>query len=1012
VAWLLWAQFAACLVIEVAAEIRLATGRSADWLSRAPGTWRGQQAFARTLVQAVVALGVASSAAATVPAWAPHAAAATTPAPGHARHTPEGSGRIRHAAPPAGAPTQAPTETVTVHRGDTLWSIAEAHLGAGERWRDIATLNNGRIMADGERFLNADRIRPGWTLLLPTLPAGSTGPASARTSRADTVTVEQGDTLWSIAEHQYSAGADWPTIYYANAARIEDPNLIHPGQRLAVPTPSNRATPRPPQQSTRPDRQRHSDDPHPAPRGMTRPAGGHPPPTASQGAAPRTGSPPQPSRDDAPAATHASEGSSSFSTLARALAGGGMLLAGCLAGAYAARRRAQFRVRRSGRTIPRTRPESAPVERDIRNAAQPGSEAVAFLDRALRDLGAKASVLPDVVAARLSSESLELILQSPTDTAPAGWVVTDQGSRWRLPRTYPLSEATGPAPYPTLVSIGVDSDDATWLLDLEAAGRVQLHGPAEVCDDVIQFLTAELATNRWSDVVHVKVAGIEPELLHLNPARLTPLRPTDLNEAQEKARRVTAAQAKAGLDVLSGRQHLDSGDVWSPLLMLATTTSRLDEGEGSSLMEDHGGRRCATAVVLAGAAASDGVNIPVEKDGYADVPWAGRLQLNRLSAEEARAIGSAFANAEMLDDEPMPSSPLAGSGPVAGFADEAGAISLGHTHPRPAESRTPASLLPEPNSVYVQAAATTEQDLQILAPQVSESAQDAIRTADPHLDDDLGEWTRGEMVRPQLRLLGPIELRVDQPIPDVARGRIAYLTEVAAYLFCHPAGVTTTQLADVFRVQPSTIHKRIQELREWLGVDPSTGAARLPEAKLSETGTARGVGNYELTGVLGDLDLFRRLRVRGQSRGAEGLRDLIAALDLVTGPPFDQQRPHGYGWLASDATDHHLTAGIVDVAHIVATSALASGNGERAAWAASKATQVAPYEDKPRLDYAAALDAMGHHGEARGYLEREILDRSDDDLAPPDPTPRVEQVLASSAMGRRDPSQPPRSDRG
>jgi hypothetical protein len=195
VAWLLWAQFAACLVIEVAAEIRLATGRSADWLSRAPGTWRGQQAFARTLVQAVVALGVASSAAATVPAWAPHAAAATTPAPGHARHTPEGSGRIRHAAPPAGAPTQAPTETVTVRRGDTLWSIAEAHLGAGERWRDIATLNNGRIMADGERFLNADRIRPGWTLLLPTPPAGSTGPASARTSRADTVTVEQGDTL-------------------------------------------------------------------------------------------------------------------------------------------------------------------------------------------------------------------------------------------------------------------------------------------------------------------------------------------------------------------------------------------------------------------------------------------------------------------------------------------------------------------------------------------------------------------------------------------------------------------------------------------------------------------------------------------------------------------------------------------------------------------------------------------------------------------------------------------------
>jgi hypothetical protein len=217
---------------------------------------------------------------------------------------------------------------------------------------------------------------------------------------------------------------------------------------------------------------------------------------------------------------------------------------------------------------------------------------------------------------------------------------------------------------------------------------------------------------------------------------------------------------------------------------------------------------------------------------------------------------------------------------------------------------------------------------------------------------------------------------------------------VAAYLFCHSDGVTSSRLADAFGVQANTIHKRIQELREWLGVDPSTGTQRLPEAKLSEPGAARGIGNYAVTGILADLDLFRRLRVRGQARGADGMDDLIAALALVTGPPFDQQRPNGYGWLASDAVDHHLTAGIVDVAHIVATSALAAGDGKRAAWAANTAIQVAPFEDKPRLDYAAALEAMGHNAEAQEYLDRAVLNRSDDDLAPPDPTPRVGQVVS------------------
>lgn len=48
-------------------------------------------------------------------------------------------------------------------------------------------------------------------------------------------TVMPGDTLWGIAEAEYKLGSDWPFIYEANSYQIADPDLIFPGQRLAIP---------------------------------------------------------------------------------------------------------------------------------------------------------------------------------------------------------------------------------------------------------------------------------------------------------------------------------------------------------------------------------------------------------------------------------------------------------------------------------------------------------------------------------------------------------------------------------------------------------------------------------------------------------------------------------------------------------------------------------------------------------------------------------------------------------
>ena len=50
-----------------------------------------------------------------------------------------------------------------------------------------------------------------------------------------TYTVQSGDCLWNIAKKQLGDGSRWQEIYNLNRDKISNPNLIHPGQVLAMP---------------------------------------------------------------------------------------------------------------------------------------------------------------------------------------------------------------------------------------------------------------------------------------------------------------------------------------------------------------------------------------------------------------------------------------------------------------------------------------------------------------------------------------------------------------------------------------------------------------------------------------------------------------------------------------------------------------------------------------------------------------------------------------------------------
>ncbi|MEU6496852.1 hypothetical protein ABZ890_41865 [Streptomyces sp. NPDC046984] len=241
VGWLGWAQFTVCAVRELIAQLR---GRT--W--HAPLGMGASQRAAALLIGSILVLLPTSSALASDAQAAPATVAALTP------------GQTTHAAQPAtdqASPTSAstpasPTYTVRKTRpADSLWAIAEQELGDGERWREIADLNEGQTMVDGTVFRANSFLQPGWQLQMPAPPPTTTGihtqqgtgtPAADRTDE-HVVTVHAGDYLSKIAQRELGDGDAWPKLFEASRdepqpnglPKITNPDKIFAGQQVTVP---------------------------------------------------------------------------------------------------------------------------------------------------------------------------------------------------------------------------------------------------------------------------------------------------------------------------------------------------------------------------------------------------------------------------------------------------------------------------------------------------------------------------------------------------------------------------------------------------------------------------------------------------------------------------------------------------------------------------------------------------------------------------------------------------------
>ncbi|WP_353080805.1 LysM peptidoglycan-binding domain-containing protein [Tessaracoccus lapidicaptus] len=1021
-AWVVWGLLAVTILTETIAALR---GLEAPKL---PGL-QWSQAPARRLVTAALLLFIA------VPAAGIETASAVPDSP-----SPVATATAVVASPPSssvGTPSRAvalvktaPARvTHTVKRGETLWSIAEHHLGSGTRYPEILKLNND-LLRGKPQFL-----RPGWVLTLPAAALAPAGQAAEASDRAHSkYTVVKGDTLSEIAQQHLDDAQAWPRIFEASRGipqpdgrRLTDPDLILPGWHLLIPSAAA-TTPELPTASE-PERAESTSESSPVASATpasatptvgeaeTSPAtGGAVPVPAAPSSAPAVPSPSSSttvasdmSRDERPV-REASDGDAETLApwvLAGLTGAGGVLAAGLLA-ALRQRRRAQFRARRPGRTIQAPPPELVPVEKTLMTEGRAATPTLFGIDQALKLLsvsGEDRVVPPQLVAVQLLPGEVAVQLAEPVTLAHPWRPDPADGRRWLVAAGAYEQEATARSAYPQLVSVGLDDDGATWLVNLEQLGTISLTGDPTYAADFARYLAAEIAVNPWARQVQLDCIGIAPEAVPLDPARIRHHRledPAPLDAAIAAAGATIDKCATHDVTAAAGRADDLGGDVWDSWLVLvngALSSSPLDRL--LALVGDHPARNGTAVVMVADTEPIRGSGVRLTGQGRVVIPSLGLdLIANGLTPAEAKGCALLLAHADLLDDVEMPSD---GDDGWREYVDAAGAIRDELVLPRDTdhESEPGATVVSAPDAEVLDVAATTADDLQQLAPHVPDKVRAAVVAADPGLDADLAAWATG--ARPHLRLLGTIQARTGTTgTPTVVAKRKAFYTELLAFLVLHPQGVTIDQVVDAFGTDATQMRVHLSKVRSWLGVDPATGGQYLPEATKSPAGIARGMGVYQLVGVLADIDLFRRLRARGQARGADGLTDLQTALGLVTGEPFTGQRGRGWSWLAEGVrVDQHMVCAVVDVAHTVTIAGLHSGDLHLARAATETALLAAPYEDTPRLDLAAVVAAEGDTQAAERVLRDKVSNRSYDHDAPDDLPERSAELVASPPWLRK-----------
>jgi hypothetical protein len=435
-------------------------------------------------------------------------------------------------APPPTSAASTELPTCVVQRRDSLWVLAERHLGDGLRWREIYDLNQGLPQPGGRSLRDPNLIRPGWTLRLPADAVDIVPPVPVVPAPPDPPAPASGTPATSPP----------PTLPAASPTSAPQTTVPAITATTAASTAVPPTTSSPPTSVSATDTGDDADDQFPVPVALT----------------------------------------------------GATLLAAALVLKLDALRRRQMRRRPPGHTIPTASSEASQAERLLRAAA--AKKPASRLDVALRLLanqlaeGTPTDCRIDTV--RVADDNIEILLTSASD-APDGPFEVMAGRAWTLPThaTSPELEETAArqtAPTPALVTVG-RLGDADVLIDLETT-PLTITGDLSIARRVLWSITAELATSPWADDLQLLYVGTPPTgFAGLDRVESLPTVAAAAHAVSLRSAPIQRALSSAGYSDPWSARLANHGDGWPPTIVVIATEDDSGDAPGASVVRisDH-----------------------------------------------------------------------------------------------------------------------------------------------------------------------------------------------------------------------------------------------------------------------------------------------------------------------------------------------------------------------------------------------------------------------------------------
>lgn len=410
-------------------------------------------------------------------------------------------------------------EMVTVERGQSLSSIADKHLGDGDRWPEIAEASASITQPGGHHLEDPDQIDIGWSLRVPTETA------SAQAPQADEQPAQQDET--SSAEEDGAAAAE-AGVEAAEAVATALPDAEAPQEGGEVET---------------------------APAGADVPA-------------PVSG--PSAEAEETSTVPWTGVGSIFAASIL------GAVLARRL---YTQRkRRSDQRIPEAAAVdldqVRLTRIEDPTVLGFVDRALRTLSALQLRDGQALPDV--RLARLTDAHLELYASAPHELPAPFEATEDPATWLLPRTAA---LADDETIADIV--APYPALVTIGTDPDGHQILVDLEHLAALGIHAASQTSVPVMRALTVSLATSQWADDLAITTVGVCPELEDaLGSGRIT-YRDTVtelLDDLEAKLKRDQEVLEELGHDSAQhARQAGDATDLWAPEIIIIGTDLSLTE---------------------------------------------------------------------------------------------------------------------------------------------------------------------------------------------------------------------------------------------------------------------------------------------------------------------------------------------------------------------------------------------------------------------------------------------------